>query len=234
MRVEAFVERARRVIRRRTKRINGRFPSSIVVYRVDTRPNPSDLAAAMVVLDEDEQVEVHRYRQPSEQSCFAFRRAARHLLWHELATINEGPLRFDRRGCPYSQSGWRGISFSSDADCAVLAFSRDCQVGVDIELIRPIPDMRTIAELAFSDAERASLLASLPSQRTKRFLEIWTLKEAWLKANGIGLPDTPRDVCSTAIMTGEGRDGGWLAADLSVGPDYVATISWAKRYFGAT
>ncbi|RAL20316.1 hypothetical protein DL240_17185 [Lujinxingia litoralis] len=70
----------------------------------------------------------------------------------------------------------------------VLALARHRRVGVDIEHKTRRVDHAGVAERFFSAHERAAL-AALPdaSARRRRFLELWVLKEAWMKADGRGI-----------------------------------------------
>lgn len=73
--------------------------------------------------------------------------------------------------------------------CAIFLSSADApppRIGLDAEALgsRSPESMARIAARFFSDAERASFLAS-PDEVT--FLEIWTGKEALCKQDGIGL-----------------------------------------------
>lgn len=68
----------------------------------------------------------------------------------------------------------------------VMAVTAARSVGVDTEHIRRRTDTLAL-ERYFAPAERARL-AALPSEsRRTRFFELWTLKEAYLKARGMGL-----------------------------------------------
>lgn len=58
-------------------------------------------------------------------------------------------------------------------------------VGIDIERVREI-DLR-IAERFFQPAEYAALMAHAPGQRAACFFRLWTAKEAYVKALGLGL-----------------------------------------------
>ena len=60
-------------------------------------------------------------------------------------------------------------------------------IGVDLELIRPMPDSLDLAQRYFSAAERASLRAAAADDVVPMFLAGWTRKEACLKAVGLGL-----------------------------------------------
>jgi len=68
---------------------------------------------------------------------------------------------------------------------AVIALTDGAVIGVDIELLRPIADVESLASLVFSDAERREL--ELVSDPVSAFLNGWTRKEAYVKALGLGL-----------------------------------------------
>ena len=67
--------------------------------------------------------------------------------------------------------------------CAVV-WERD--IGVDAEGIPPIAPL-DVADTHFAPVERAALRALPPADQARRFVEIWTLKEAYVKARGLGL-----------------------------------------------
>jgi len=68
----------------------------------------------------------------------------------------------------------------------VFAFAH-WPVGVDVERIRPLPDLLTIAARFFAPGEYEAMqrLTGAPLEDT--FFRCWTLKEAYLKAAGDGL-----------------------------------------------
>ena len=90
----------------------------------------------------------------------------------ELGTAHASPLSFN-----WSHSG----------DQAVFAIGIGVQPGIDIERLRPRPRALEIAQRYF-DAEEARALESADDEaRNLAFLELWTAKEAVLKALGRGL-----------------------------------------------
>jgi 4'-phosphopantetheinyl transferase len=69
----------------------------------------------------------------------------------------------------------------------VVAVGRVARLGVDVEAA----DKRVslpVARRYFSPREAAALDALPPEARPHQFLRLWTLKEAYLKAIGEGLP----------------------------------------------
>ncbi len=82
-----------------------------------------------------------------------------------------------------------GIEFnlSHTLDWAAVVVTHDVPCGIDIELIRPVPEMLDIARRWFAAEEFRALEELDESMRTRRFFELWTEKEAWLKACGRGI-----------------------------------------------
>jgi 4'-phosphopantetheinyl transferase len=79
------------------------------------------------------------------------------------------------------------FNVSHSDDLAVWAFARSQPVGIDVERIRSMTDESRFAAQLFSLPESA-LLASLSGlDRVRAFFALWTAKEAFLKAIGMGL-----------------------------------------------
>jgi 4'-phosphopantetheinyl transferase len=60
-------------------------------------------------------------------------------------------------------------------------------VGVDVEGIRPLDNLMEMAEQFFAAAEVDDLRKTPEADRLERFFRYWTLKEAYVKARGLGL-----------------------------------------------
>lgn len=79
------------------------------------------------------------------------------------------------------------FNWSHSIDQALFAVARGIEPGVDLEQLRPRPRAMAIAERYFSPDE-AAILAGVPAhERDAVFLQMWTAKEAVLKATGRGL-----------------------------------------------
>lgn len=85
---------------------------------------------------------------------------------------------FDATGLHFNLAHTRGL--------VVLAAGRRPRIGIDVEAL----DKRVRLEIArryFSEAEASALFALPPEARAARFLRLWTLKESYLKATGLGV-----------------------------------------------
>jgi 4'-phosphopantetheinyl transferase len=82
-----------------------------------------------------------------------------------------------------------GLEFnlSHTLDWAAAVITRGVPCGIDIEIIRPVPQMLDIARTRFAPEEFRALEQLDDKTRPRRFFELWTEKEAWVKACGRGL-----------------------------------------------
>jgi 4'-phosphopantetheinyl transferase len=79
------------------------------------------------------------------------------------------------------------FNLSHSKNAVLVAVARNEEVGVDIEYVRNMDNIHQIINSNFS-AEECKYLLSLPeNQIQKAFYIHWTLKEAFVKGNGMGL-----------------------------------------------
>ncbi len=82
------------------------------------------------------------------------------------------------------------FNISHATGIVVAAFSLEREIGVDVEYIEQKADYLELARTQFAATE-IELLEALPhQQQTDAFFALWTLKEAYTKAQGMGLSIT--------------------------------------------
>jgi len=79
------------------------------------------------------------------------------------------------------------FNLSHSGDWLACAVTSAGEVGVDLEQVDRERDVLRVARRYFSAREIESLTALPPGQRQDRFYDLWTLKEAWIKARGLTL-----------------------------------------------
>ncbi len=94
-------------------------------------------------------------------------------------------IRRGKNGKPYAQDLDIHFSLSHSGNLAVCAIS-DCPVGIDVERMRKV-DYR-VAQKWFTVREQYYIFSEKRKQE-KRFFEIWTKKEAYVKRIGTGISD---------------------------------------------
>lgn len=120
------------------------------------------------------------------------------------------------------------FNLSHSHDRALLAVARGMEIGVDIELSRQDVDIPDLSQKFFSQREIAALMNIEPRAQHSRFFELWTRKEAFLKAIGMGVsfPLPQCDVCDERVRF----DAAVSERDLE---SYVQTIPVAAGFAAA-
>lgn len=88
------------------------------------------------------------------------------------------------------------FNLSHSGDWALIGWSRQRDIGVDIESWRPMRDEQALVRRFFSPAEIAAYAATDTELRSRAFFDAWSRKEAYVKAvgRGLGLPLDSFDV----------------------------------------
>jgi 4'-phosphopantetheinyl transferase len=79
------------------------------------------------------------------------------------------------------------FNLAHSENLALLAVNLHHPIGVDVELIKPLADAEQLVARFFSPRENAAFQQLPPEQKPNAFFNLWTRKEAWLKATGEGI-----------------------------------------------
>ncbi|HEY9762220.1 MAG TPA: 4'-phosphopantetheinyl transferase superfamily protein [Trichocoleus sp.] len=85
------------------------------------------------------------------------------------------------------------FNLSHSGDWVVYGVSCDRPLGIDIEQIRPLRNLHSLAQHCLTPIECQDLFESVEADHSK-FFEYWTSKEAYLKATGQGLTHSMTNV----------------------------------------
>lgn len=145
------------------------------------------------ILSPDERARADRFKFKLDRERFIARRGLLRVILADYLDVEPAQVRFSYglHGKPALDMDLldRCLQFnlSHSKNIALFAISQDCQLGIDVEFVRPIPDAASLAERFFS-ARESTILYSLPEEdRVEAFFRLWTCKEAYLKASGKGL-----------------------------------------------
>ena len=87
---------------------------------------------------------------------------------------------------PYPSPRMR-FSLTNARSLVACIVTKEVDAGIDGEELNRPCEVVAIARRYFSRAEQEALLAMTPGRQRRRFFELWTLKEAYTKACGMGL-----------------------------------------------
>jgi 4'-phosphopantetheinyl transferase len=169
-------------------------PHEVHLWRIDVSDRPDVLRERLTLLSREEIARMEAYHFERHQARFAMRRGALRWILAQYLGADPGRLSFSvsEHGRPQlERSGEREpelrFNLSHSDDLALIGIVRARDLGVDVEHVRPLPDMDDLARMVFSPAERSEYEALAPDEKPRGFFNGWTRKEAWLKARGVGL-----------------------------------------------
>jgi len=159
----------------------------------DADATPQRLAASRDWLAPDEHARWRRFLREDDRRRFLLARGLVRGVLARCTGVAPAALEFEAQvhGKPalagaLRASGWE-FNLSHTRGMVALAVSRGVEVGVDVEAIDRRLDPLRLAARNFSPHERAALEATADAARPARFFDLWTLKEAYVKALGCGL-----------------------------------------------
>jgi 4'-phosphopantetheinyl transferase len=99
-------------------------------------------------------------------------------------------------------------SISHSGRCAAMAVCLDGEVGIDIEAHRPGRRLADVLGYAFSPEEIAAVDAAEAVKRLSVFYDLWSKKEALIKAAGASVAVHMDRTC----IAGSAQENGWTPA----------------------
>ena len=222
---------------------------------------PGDLAepavdeACAALLDDAERARAARFRFDRHRREYL----ATHALTR-VALSHAHPLPPHAWSFSVNQNGkpspisWGGVpecglrfNQSNSVELAVCLISRPAaqpgaaapdagvDVGVDVESFARAEEIVPLAARVFSAAERTQLDALPAAARPDRALSLWTLKEAYIKARGLGLAMPLADFAFTLagpqppvirfLRGANAQADQWRFAQLCLSGDYQAAVA---------
>lgn len=187
------------------------------------------------MLDEHERARLAAFRRPADAARYLAAHALVRITLAERLGIAPAAIVLDRTcrcGKPHGKprlalphADAAHFSLTHSGERVGVALSGAGPVGLDVEQLRELTDLEALAAHALSPTE----LRRPPPLDAGSFLQLWTRKEALLKATGEGLsvpmtsitlspPDGPAEV----VEWGFGR--AWLV-DLDAGPGHPAALA---------
>lgn len=207
---------------------------AVHVWLVDLDARPIDTDGLSV--KETERAKRFHYQQDATRYS-TLHRTLRALLGGYLGTPGK-QLTFvtGEHGKPSlaTEHGRLHFNISRSARYGLIAVSRTGPVGIDIEHRNQTTDVLRVGRGFFAAAEVTTLEALDSIRRQNTFFDLWTRKEAYLKALGTGLSRDTRSFsvadCQISEYTRVGDKAepqpvaAWTLTDIPLGPSFSAAL----------
>ncbi len=200
---------------------------------LDSRPEPVE--GQLALLNDEERTRAARFHFPRDRRRFVAAHAALRLILGLYTGKSPKSVRFEvgRHGKPTLADGHDlRFNLTHSGELAVVGLASDRDLGVDVEQLREMPDLQSIAARFFTPSEQVALLTFPPADRDRAFLDGWTRKEAVMKVLGLGVAQPPESIevslePGTAVLQ---RLNGlstpnWTMTAFAPGPDYTGAVA---------
>lgn len=179
----------------------------------------------------DERVRAARYLAQQMRDRYVLARGMLRAVLASYMNAIPGALRlaYGLRGKPFLPNSDLHFNLSHADGLIVLAVSKGAEIGVDVERVRPIPEMKMMVRDNFSLYEQAALWSLPAAAQSDAFFRIWTRKEAYVKAIGDGYMsfgqfDVNHETPARILRVEQGDPAQWSLAHLDFGAEYTGAI----------
>jgi 4'-phosphopantetheinyl transferase len=161
--------------------------------RFDELRDAESRLALTELLDLSERERMARFVFERDRRIYVLAHVLVRTMLSRFADVAPGAWRFEANahGKPsiVEPVGYEWLKFNlshtrAGALCGVV---RDAEIGVDIETMERATQCVELADRYFSPTEAAALHRAPVEQQRETFFRFWTLKEAYIKARGLGL-----------------------------------------------
>jgi len=203
-------------------------------------PDAQLLARAMTLLSDAEKKRCAAFHMEKHHAEYALSRAMLRLVLSQYAPVRPEQWQFvtgskgkpEIAGPALDTPLWFNLSHTDGLAVCVAGRVRD--IGVDVENMNRKASHQELAKRFFAPSEYVHLRTLPPSLQRETFFRIWTLKEAYIKADGQGLsipldsfhfrfpPENPAQ--ATLESNAESSPHAWSFFEFQPGPDHRVSI----------
>ncbi|MEW6145955.1 MAG: 4'-phosphopantetheinyl transferase superfamily protein [Thermodesulfobacteriota bacterium] len=194
------------------------------------------------VLSEDERVRASRLGLSVYRDKFVTARGYLRIILGCYLNTRPADIEFEynEHGKPAiaAESDRKKISFnlSHSRNLALCAVAAKCDVGIDVEYIRPVLKPEKILERFFTPGEMEYFQSRPEIMRIRAFMSLWTIKEAYSKAVGRGFSSALKELDLSPVLSStspsaasislEESDESWTILQIDTWNDYIAALAF--------
>ena len=176
----------------------------IQIWSISLDTDETFRSACLQALGEKGRERISYFKFKQVQESYIISQGGLRLLLSYYLGIDPEKLEIGKlsKGKPISLDGPKlRFNMSNSGRRVVYAFSINEEIGIDLERIREMTDLDELIEKNYCASEQ-KYINKLPEKRLYRFFKFWTIKEAYLKAIGVGMRIPPEDL-EFSVQNGE-------------------------------
>jgi 4'-phosphopantetheinyl transferase len=193
------------------------------VWVTDFDAESGQLSRHLAATTDAERERASRFHRREDADRYLFAHGALRLILADYLARDPFALRFGAHanGKPFLEDAGIEFNLSHSGDLALIAVTHGRQVGVDVEQLRPMADLDSVAARVCTPGELATLAGLGQPHREHAFFAMWARKEALAKATGEGIGALVRDARHAPVHAQDR----WTLTDVSDLPGYAACVA---------
>ena len=151
------------------------------------------LASLSALLSPTEMARANRFRFDHHRRRYQIAHGVLRILLANHLHCSPAAIAFtySERGKPaiadHCQPQGLQFNLSHSEDLGIVGISCDRLIGVDVEYVRDMDNLDSLVKRFFCAEEYQYFQQATPQEQQQIFFQLWTAKEAYLKATGAGL-----------------------------------------------
>ncbi len=166
---------------------------AIHIYLIDLNSNFYQVDELSKFCDQNELIRSKNFKFQNHQNFFILTRGILRIILSKYLDITPQEIIFNysEKGKPYIETSLNQneiqFNLSHSENLVLYAITKQSQIGIDIEKIRDNCNVTSLAKRFFTPNEYQIIKELNDQKKYQIFFQTWTLKEAYLKAIGLGL-----------------------------------------------
>lgn len=200
---------------------------TVQIWSIDLDAKDSIRDACLNALSEKEQKNISFFKFKRVQENYIISQGGLKLLLSNYLNIptSEVKLGKHKKGKPYSVDNPQlHFNMSNSGKKVVYAFSMDEELGIDLEQLRALHDLNELIQKNYTKKEQ-EYINKRADQVSFRFFKFWTIKEAYLKAIGVGMRIPPEHLEFTV------QNGNYQLQSIQGVPVDLDQDAWNFKHF---
>ena len=206
------------------------------IWHVNVLPATAAMDEIVATLSPEELERASKFKLEKDRIHYVCRRSQLRKILSQYCNCQPTEIIFGyhRYKKPFiDMPGYEAIKFnlSFSEDLMVVAVTKHNEVGVDIEKIHEMQDMAGVAKDNFSAQELTDFNAA--GDKTLIFFNIWTKKEAFIKATGRGMYYPLKEFSinikagfhNPSILNNSMESKGWTITEVNTHEGYIAALA---------
>lgn len=165
-------------------------PGEVHVWMAGLNASSSDIWRDAQLLSPEEHARAARFIYEADRLRYIVGRSMLRSVLGRYLALDPRAIRigYGSHGKPeLAEPSHLRFNLAHSANLVLYAFTLNAALGIDVECIRGDIEGTLIAEQFFTPTECAALRALPENEQLEAFFRCWTRKEAFVKANGLGL-----------------------------------------------